>query len=81
MIPSSVIPRTFSHRKGYISTNRIFCAKMSRIKSIRLDLSPRERRDLQLIMREEGITTGAQVVRRLIKIYADEIRRKKREVS
>jgi len=54
---------------------------MSRIKSIRLDLSPRERRDLQLIMREEGITTGAQVVRRLIKIYADEIRRRKKEAS
>jgi len=57
---------------------------MSRVKpiqNIRLKLSPRERRDLQLIMREEGITTGAQVVRRLIKIYADEIRRRKKEAS
>jgi len=60
------------------------CGNRSIPKSVRLDLNPREREDLKLIMEEEGVTTGAQAVRMLIKRYAKKLkqrRNRKREVA
>jgi len=60
------------------------CGNRSIPKSVRLDLKPREREDLKLIMEEEGVTTGAQVVRMLIKRYAKKLKQKRgrrREVA
>ena len=60
------------------------CGNRSIPKSVRLDLKPREREDLKLIMEEEGVTTGAQVVRMLIKRYAKKLKQRKsrrREVA
>ena len=54
---------------------------MCGVKSVRLDLTERERKDLKLIMEEEGITTASQVVRYLIRKYARDLRERRRQTN